>query len=579
MTKTEELAFFRDKYPDISPILIFKISMTKYGCVFSKRALAKLQEPYYRFTKAEPFGISLEIRKEDFYTPGAVSFRDGSSVLVNYGEPYKDPYLIDYDEKADVFLAKEGDRIADIVDFIPRPQFFDHKTSKGTTMDLLGGTCTGQRLLINAFQKCRFWEHGEQCHYCALFSAPTVLPEVDQDENAETVKEALKEPGRFTEISFSGGSDFGGDPPFSDELERYIRLLNEIGAFFGDKPEFQLQAPAYRKEWAKRLYEETPLSSYRPNVEIWDKDMFERRCPGKTRWVGRDEWVKRITDAVEVFGKGRVYTQMVCGAETAKPEGLSAEQGVESCLEGCEFFSKNGVSCHEEMWRPHRMEKLGWQDMQDIDYFIRIASGFHDLHKKYGITSVKENFMRGSDNPDSDLERADPASDIPVRREGSARKMKADDYTAARIPEEVAALLRSEDRKIILELPATESYGRFAGIDVTDLTQADQDRILIAVPSEHSILSGYLIKSIWYRAEVILHISAGGNTVRVRMNPYRNHLVGKYFRRMLDWYRSKGKGDMAQTVEMHYLSHESAENIDFHMIEDHSWSRPHLDMQ
>ncbi len=270
---------------------------------------------------------------------------------------------------------------------------------------------------------------------------------------------------------------------------------------------------------------------------------------------------------------------MVCGAETAKPEGLSAEQGVESCLEGCEFFSKNGVSCHEEMWRPHRMEKLGWQDMQDIDYFIRIASGFHDLHKKYGITSVKENFMRGSDNPDSDLERADPASDIPVRREGSARKMKADDYTAARIPEEVAALLRSEDRKIILELPATESYGRFAGIDVTDLTQADQDRILIAVPSEHSILSGYLIKSIWYRAEVVLRISAGGNTVRVRMNPYRNHLVGKYFRRMLDWYRSKGKGDMAQTVEMHYLSHESAENIDFHMIEDHSWSRPHLDMQ
>lgn len=48
----------------------------------------------------------------------------------------------------------------------------------------------------------------------------------------ETIREAVKEPGRFSEISLSGGTDFSGEPPFSVEIDRYIRVLQAIGRNF-----------------------------------------------------------------------------------------------------------------------------------------------------------------------------------------------------------------------------------------------------------------------------------------------------------------------------------------------------------
>ena len=36
---------------------------------------------------------------------------------------------------------------------------------------------------------------------------------------------------------------------------------------------------------------------YHPNFEVWDRELFSWICPGKERYVGRDEWMKRIVDA------------------------------------------------------------------------------------------------------------------------------------------------------------------------------------------------------------------------------------------------------------------------------------------
>lgn len=565
MTKLEELDYYIRKYPHISPILILKISVTKNGTVFTDKALARLQEKDYRFTKAEPFGIQLEIRKKDFYTPGAVMFRDGSSVLVNYGEPYADPFLVDYDEDNKEFLLTENGIVIDTVDFLPRPAFYDCATSRGTMMDHIGGTCTAQRLLVNGFQRCRFWENREQCHYCALFSADSVLEgEVNLDDIYETVHEMLKEPGRFTEISVSGGSDFGGDPPFSDEIARYIRVLNAVSRDFPGKMETQLQAPAYKKEDVKRIYDNTCLTSYRPNIEVWDKSSFERMCPGKTRWIGRDEWIRRMVDAVDVFGKGRVYTQMVCGAELAKPDGMkSVEQAIGSAIEGAEFFASNGISCHEEMWRPHRFEKLGWQEMQELDYFIRIADAFHEIRWNSGICTVETNYMRGSDNPDADLERADLAREIPVENHVGTARIKKEEYCVPLLQDDVLAAVREAGERCASARKAGKKSaadilpgaylqtGADEMIRLDDITSADGRFIMIPLDTDRSLLSAYLVKCLWYKAPVTLWLVNGAYTLCLRASVYRHHIAGRMFRKMLDRVREGDpSADMAACAQL-----------------------------
>ena len=175
--------------------------------------------------------------------PGAILLRDATYVYINYGEAYEDPYTVDWKEEPGEFWLQESGADIDCVDFVPRPAFFGKTTSKGTPMEAIADV-RAQKMILTAFQKCRLWEGGKQCHFCAFFTGGHTLTEVDCEDVYETVREALKEPGRFSEIYLSGGTDFSGDPPFSAEVERYIRVLQAIGRNFSGRFSSQLMAPA-----------------------------------------------------------------------------------------------------------------------------------------------------------------------------------------------------------------------------------------------------------------------------------------------------------------------------------------------
>lgn len=266
-----------------------------------------------------------------------------------------------------------------------------------------------QKLILTAFQKCLFWKDKEQCHYCAFFTNGSSTEEVDCEDVYETIREAIREPGRFSEIYLSGGSDYRGEIPFSQEIERYIRVFQAIGRNFTGRFPSQLMAPAYKKADLQRIYDSTGLTSYCPNIEIWDEKLFKILCPGKERWIGYDEWIRRTLDAVEVFGKGNVYTQVVAGAELAKPAGFLTEaEALASNLAGCEFFAKHDVICLSTIWRPHKNARLGMQPCPSLDYYIRLAKGFHDIRQSYGLRSTDDDYKKCGNHPDSDLERTDP---------------------------------------------------------------------------------------------------------------------------------------------------------------------------
>jgi hypothetical protein len=229
---------------------------------------------------------------------------------------------------------------------------------------------------------------------------------VNAEDIHETVKEAMKERGRFSEIQLSGGMDYGGEEPFDDEVDRYIRVLRAVGRNFRGRFSSQLMAPAYTKKQLKRLHDETGLTSYCPNIEVWDEEKSNWLCPGKNRVVGRSEWIKRTLDAVEIFGKGFVSTQIVAGAELAAPYGFkSVDEALASNFQACEFYAKHGVAFISAIWRPHGASALGKQPMQPLDYYIRLARGLREIRKGYGVSVDNEDYKRCGNHPDMDLER------------------------------------------------------------------------------------------------------------------------------------------------------------------------------
>lgn len=103
----------------------------------------------------------------------------------------------------------------------------------------------------------------------------------------ETVSEALKEPGRFSQITVTGGTNPGEDGTFESETERYIEVLQAIGEnFSGRRFPSQLLSCGLSQKQLKKLHDETGLLSYCPDIEVWDKERFAWICPGKEKFIG-----------------------------------------------------------------------------------------------------------------------------------------------------------------------------------------------------------------------------------------------------------------------------------------------------
>ena len=107
-------------------------------------------------------------------------------------------------------------------------------------------------------------------------------------------------------------------------------------------------------------YKDYGITIYHPNYEVWDKRLFELISPGKQRYVGREEWHRRVLDAAEVFGPRYVIPNFVAGVEMATPFGFSTvDEAIASTTEGLDFFMGRGVTPRFTTWCPEPTTPLG----------------------------------------------------------------------------------------------------------------------------------------------------------------------------------------------------------------------------
>jgi hypothetical protein len=129
------------------------------------------------------------------------------------------------------------------------------------------------------------------------------------------------------------------------------------------------------------------VAIYHPNYEVWDKRLFEILCAGKNRYIGRDEWIRRILDAAAVFGPDRVIPNFVAGIEMSRPAGFSSiDDALASTGEGLDFFMSRGVSPRFTTWCPEPLSVLGrTQGPAPLEYHVRLLRSYRDLRKKHGL--------------------------------------------------------------------------------------------------------------------------------------------------------------------------------------------------
>lgn len=245
------------------------------------------------------------------------------SVRVNPSSPYR--VAPDGDGALALFL--DGVKIAD-VGLPPMPEYYRHPLSNGkSVMEVAPTIQWGYLIYLTVFRVCQYFGAKEECQYCdinhnwrqhkAAGRPYTGVKPVDEVLEALEIIDRHDTARTSTAYTLTGGavtSQVGG----KDEADFYGQYARAIEERFPGRWIGKVVAQALPKEDVQRFHD-YGIRIYHPNYEVWDRRLFELYCPGKERYIGRDEWHRRILDSAEVFGPRNVIPNFVAGVEMARP--------------------------------------------------------------------------------------------------------------------------------------------------------------------------------------------------------------------------------------------------------------------
>lgn len=385
-----------DTYPDIARPIIIKTDMLRIGERWSRAALESLKgrddisfKGYniFSFDFGKPVMMNAKIPRGIYLEDGT---EDGTVVQIR--TVANSPYLIDIvDGEYKVYWNKE--EVAKIIGFEQNPRFYSRTQEDGTPFESYVFKAGVDCLFLMANKYCEYFAKGLQCLYCDLvpFSAAQkkggeiVVTRKDAEIAAKVLDVALHEKG-FRHITISGGSFIWTKYQGKNEVEWMANFLSTIirktRCWYGTV----VQITALDDEGWKQIYD-TGIPAISPNIEVWDKRLFEIICPGKNEAVGRDEWIKRTINAVKYWGPGNVNPSFVLGVEMAQPFGFKTwEDAVKSTLNGYDFLMSNGVLPRQgTLWAIEANSKLAGQSPPPLEYFLEIGKGYLELREKYNF--------------------------------------------------------------------------------------------------------------------------------------------------------------------------------------------------
>ena len=185
-------------------------------------------------------------------------------------------------------------------------------------------------------------------------------------------------------VTITGGS-INRNLSGKNEVDFYLEYVQAIHAQFGDHWIIKAVVEAYLKKDCKRLAE-GGVKIYHPNYEIWDEKLFKQICPGKERFVGYNEWMKRIVASADVFGPQHVIPNFVAGVEMAQPYGYTdLHEAVESTRQGLEFFMSKSIMPRFTTWCREPLAHLKNQSPPPLEYYVKLLRVWRDTFEKYQL--------------------------------------------------------------------------------------------------------------------------------------------------------------------------------------------------
>ncbi|MCX7591113.1 MAG: hypothetical protein N2255_05735 [Kiritimatiellae bacterium] len=324
------------------------------------------------------------------------------------------PYHLEHGEKCgELVLWEEQSRVCNAHPS-PLPGWFIWAEREGLTRATTAMSQHGDMLVANLAPACEYWsvrDAGEsdsrsapglngsfiedRMHYACRFCGYGAVSERSRhlgqkrgvipvaSEALSEFRRAISHSRKDTKHVFLVG---GSLRDRNHEGQRYLELVR---ACVQAEPAYRgfigCGSQALTREWSRQI--RTAGAGYACyNLEVWDKELWTKICPGKARFVGYEEWLESLVDAVEVFGRGAVFSAMVTGVELVPPDGFPSEKmALESNLQGAEWMLSHGIVPIHSPFSPAPASVYRSATVPRLDYFLRLNFETWRLRAKHNL--------------------------------------------------------------------------------------------------------------------------------------------------------------------------------------------------
>ncbi len=406
-TRTAELEDLMGRFPDVPREAVIKEDLLRGGIAFDESALTDNEHGEVKPKSYFIFSFDHRTLPE----LGTAALRRPPEEIVLTGGPYQlrrtvvsvrvnpaSPYQVKADEDGALRLFLEGRPLAD-VGVPPMPDYYRHNLANGkSVMEVAPTIQWGYLIYLTVFRVCQYFGAKEECQYCDINHNWRQHKAAGRPytgvKPVEEVLEALEIIDRYDTERLSRAYTLTGGSITSKvdglrEADFYGRYAEAIERRFPGRWIGKVVAQALPREDVQR-FRDYGIQIYHPNYEVWDKRLFALYCPGKERYVGREEWHRRILDAAEVFGPRNVIPNFVAGIEMAAPHGFTTvDEAIASTREGLDFFMSHGITPRFTTWCPEPTTPLGRANPEGapLEYHIRLLRTYREAMETHGLTS------------------------------------------------------------------------------------------------------------------------------------------------------------------------------------------------
>jgi hypothetical protein len=404
-TRTELIEGLLARFPHVPREAVFKEDLLRTGIAFDDSALTDNLEGEVKPKSYFIFSFDQKPLRE----LGQARLRRPPEEVALTGGPHElrrtivsvrtnpdSPYRVSWREDGGLVLSLDGSLLAD-VGLPPMPEYYRHALSNGkTVMETAPTIQWGYLIYLTVLRLCQYFGAKEECQYCDINHNWRQHKQEGRPytgvKPVEDVLEALAIIDRYDTGHASHAYTLTGGSVTSrvdglEEADFYGRYAQAIEERFPGRWIGKVVAQALPRADVQR-FKDYGIKIYHPNYEVWDKRLFELTCPGKERYVGREEWHRRILDAAEVFGPRYVIPNFVAGVEMARPHGFATvDEAIASTTEGLEFFMSRGVTPRFTTWCPEPATPLGRDNPEGapLEYHIRLLEAYRATLEKHGL--------------------------------------------------------------------------------------------------------------------------------------------------------------------------------------------------